>query len=491
MSTHTKNNISDYEAVIGLEVHVQLNTETKIFCGCSTRFGNEPNSQTCPVCLGLPGALPVLNKQVVEYAVRMGLATNSRINRTSIFARKNYFYPDLPKGYQISQFELPICEHGTIEIQGQDGTKTVRIKRIHMEEDAGKSVHKEEYVRDNETLVDLNRCGVPLIEIVSEPDLRTPGEAHAYLAAIRQLVRYLGISDGNMEEGSLRCDANISVRKIGQAEFGTRTELKNMNSFGHVEKALQYEIDRQIRVLSQGGTIEQETLLWDADKGEARSMRGKEESHDYRYFPDPDLVPVVVDTVWLENIRRSLPELPNERRDRFIREYGLPEYDAQILTAAKEVADYYEEAANHCRDYKMVSNWIMGEVLRVLNEQKIDIQRFPIPPAKLSQLLVRIKDQTVSSSAAKKVFARLLESDASVDEVIEAAGLKQVSDESALGDLIDQILSQHPQEVANYRAGKKKLMGFFVGQVMRASGGKANPALVNQLLRQRLEDSSS
>ncbi len=477
----------EYEAVIGLEVHTQLLTESKIFCGCSTRFGAEPNSQTCPVCLGMPGTLPVLNKKVVEFAVLLGLATHSEIRRRNRFARKNYFYPDLPKGYQISQFEEPICENGYVEIETEQGKKKVGLIRIHMEEDAGKSVHSEEYVDADQSLIDLNRCGVPLLEIVSQPDLRSPAEAHAYLSKLRQLVRYLGISDGNMEEGSFRCDANISVRPKGQAEFGTRTELKNMNSFAHVQKALEFEIERQIRLLESGQQVEQVTLLWDANKNEARPMRGKEESHDYRYFPEPDLVPVFVDLPWFEKIQSMLPELPDEKFERFKKQYGLPDYDVTILTESRDFADYFEKVAAHIKDFKMVSNWMLGEVSRVLNEKKITIARFPVTPEKLADLLKAIKEKVVSASAAKKVFDYLLANEVSVKQAIEKLGLTQISDESEIEAFVQQVIEENPGEVEAYRNGKTKVLGFLVGQVMRISRGKANPQLVNTLLRKKLD----
>ncbi len=477
----------EYEAVIGLEVHTQLLTESKIFCGCSTRFGAEPNSQTCPVCLGMPGTLPVLNKKVVEFAVLLGLATHSEIRRRNRFARKNYFYPDLPKGYQISQFEEPICENGYVEIETEHGKKKVGLIRIHMEEDAGKSVHSEEYVEADQSLIDLNRCGVPLLEIVSQPDLRSPAEAHAYLSKLRQLVRYLGISDGNMEEGSFRCDANISVRPKGQKEFGTRTELKNMNSFAHVQKALEFEIERQIRLLKNGQPVEQVTLLWDANKNEARPMRGKEESHDYRYFPEPDLVPVFVDLPWFEKIQSMLPELPDEKFERFKKQYGLPDYDVTILTENRDFADYFEKVAIHIKDFKMISNWMLGEVSRVLNEKKITIAHFPVTPEKLADLLKAIKEKVVSASAAKKVFDHLLANEVSVKQAIEKLGLTQISDESEIEAFVQQVIDENPGEVEAYRNGKTKVLGFLVGQVMRISRGKANPQLVNTLLRKKLD----
>ncbi len=478
----------EYEAVIGLEVHTQLLTETKIFCGCSTKFGAEPNSQTCPVCLGMPGTLPVLNKKVVEFAVLLGLATHSQIRRNNRFARKNYFYPDLPKGYQISQFEEPICENGYVEIETEHGKKRIGLIRIHMEEDAGKSVHNEDYVGENETLIDLNRCGTPLLEIVSEPDLRSPAEAVAYLSKLRQLVRYLGISDGNMEEGSFRCDANISVRPKGQREFGTRTELKNMNSFSHVQKALEFEIERQINLLKNGQKVEQETLLWDVQKNEARPMRGKEESHDYRYFPEPDLVPVSIDMPWFEAIRSTLPELPDEKSARFKEQYELPDYDIAILTESRDMADYFEQAAEYFKNYKMISNWVLGEVSRVLNETKISIRDFPVSAQRLSELLTAIEKKIISTSAAKKVFDYLLKNDHTVDQAIDKLGLKQISDSSAIETFVEQIIRENPSEVEAYRNGKTKVIGFLVGQVMRVSKGKANPQVVNQLLRKKLEE---
>ncbi len=478
----------EYEAIIGLEVHTQLLTETKIFCGCSTKFGAEPNSQTCPVCLGMPGVLPVLNKKVVEFAVLLGLATNCQIRRYNRFARKNYFYPDLPKGYQISQFEEPICENGYLEIESEQGKRRIGLIRIHMEEDAGKSVHDEAYVQSNETLIDLNRCGVPLLEIVSAPDIRSPQEAHAYLTTLRQLVRYLGISDGNMEEGSFRCDANISVRPVGQQKFGTRTELKNMNSFAHVQKALEFEIKRQTELLKAGQQVEQETLLWDADKNIALPMRGKEESHDYRYFPEPDLVPVKIDVEWFEKIKQSLPELPRQKFERFVKEYQLPEYDARLLTESRQMADYFERAAGLFNDFKMISNWMLGEISRVLNEQKISIDRFPLKPEVLTDLLKAIKNKVVSTSAAKKVLDYLLENEVSVEQAIEKLGLKQISDESEIEQFVDQVIAQHPDEVQSFKDGKTKVVGFLVGQVMRLSRGKANPQLVNQLLQKKLNN---
>ncbi|APF18319.1 Aspartyl/glutamyl-tRNA(Asn/Gln) amidotransferase subunit B [Caldithrix abyssi DSM 13497] len=476
----------EYEAIIGLEVHTQLLTETKIFCGCSTKFGAEPNSQTCPVCLGMPGVLPVLNKKVVEFAVLLGLATHCQIRRYNRFARKNYFYPDLPKGYQISQFEEPICENGYLEIETESGKKRIGLIRIHMEEDAGKSVHDETYVQANESLIDLNRCGTPLLEIVSAPDIRSPQEAHAYLAKLRQLVRYLGISDGNMEEGSFRCDANISVRPVGQKEYGTRTELKNMNSFAHVQKALEYEIARQTELLKAGKQVEQQTLLWDADNNVARAMRGKEESHDYRYFPEPDLVPIHIDVQWFDQIQKALPELPEEKFQRFTVDYKLPEYDARLLTESREVADYFERVAQLFNDFKMISNWMLGEVARALNEQKISITEFKLAPQTLADLLKAIKNKVISGSAAKKVFEYLLQNDSSVEQAIEKLGLKQISDESQIEQFVVQVIEQHPAEVESFKAGKTKVIGFLVGQVMRLSRGKANPQLVNQLLQKKL-----
>ncbi len=477
----------EYEAIIGLEVHTQLLTETKIFCGCSTKFGAEPNSQTCPVCLGMPGVLPVLNKKVVEFAVLLGLATNCQIRRKNRFARKNFFYPDMPKGYQISQFEEPICENGYLEIETEQGKKRIGLIRIHMEEDAGKSVHDEAYVEANETLIDLNRAGMPLLEIVSAPDIRSPQEAHAYLTQLRQLVRYLGISDGNMEEGSFRCDANISVRPVGQQKFGTRTELKNMNSFAHVQKALEYEIERQTELLKDGKSVEQQTLLWDAEKNIAQPMRGKEESHDYRYFPEPDLVPVHIDVAWFDKIKQSLPELPQEKFERFLNQYQLPEYDVRLLTENREVADYFEKVAAWFDDFKMISNWMLGEIARVLNEQKISINQLSIKPEKLADLLQAIRKKVVSTSAAKKVFDFLLSNDLPVEQAIEKLGLKQISDESEIEQFVEQVIAQHPAEVESFKAGKTKVIGFLVGQVMKLSRGKANPQVVNQLLQKKLK----
>ncbi len=475
-----------YEAVIGLEVHAQLLTDSKIFCGCSTRFGAEPNSQTCPVCLGMPGVLPVLNERAVEFAIRMGLATNCSIASFSRFARKNYFYPDLPKGYQISQYELPLCSNGYVDIELEDGTeKRIGIIRIHLEEDAGKSIH-DPVLAGEDTLVDLNRCGVPLIEIVSAPDLRTPQEAYAYLVRLKQLVTYLGICDGNMEEGSLRCDANVSVRPVGSDTFGVKTEVKNMNSFRNVERALTYEINRQIQVLESGGKIVQETLLWDANEGIARPMRSKEEAHDYRYFPEPDLVPLEVSKAWIEKIRADLPELPRARKKRFVEQYKIPVYDAGVLTMTRELADYYEAVTQVCSDFKMVSNWVMGEVLRVLNERKIDIADFPISPERLGKLLNLILNKTISNNIAKTVFEEMLQSDAEPEAIVEEKGLAQVSDRGLIEEIVDKVIQENPKQVEQYRGGKTKVFGYFVGQVMRATRGKANPAIVNEILKEKL-----
>lgn len=473
----------DYEAVIGLEVHAQLLTESKIFCGCSTRFGAEPNSHTCPVCLGMPGVLPVLNRKVVEYAMKMAIAVNCRINREEVFARKNYFYPDLPKGYQISQYDKPLAEHGYVDIEVGGGKKRIGIMRIHVEEDAGKLLHDE---FSPSSYVDYNRAGVPLIEIVSEPDIRSSEEAAAYLRRLHETLVYLEICDGNMEEGSFRCDANISIRPRGRDAFGIRTELKNMNSFRNVQRALDYEIKRQQYVLENGGEVVQETRLWDDAQGVTHSMRGKEEAHDYRYFPDPDLVPVVIDEAWVKAIAEMLPELPQEKRERFTSEYGIPPYDAGVLTASRALADFYEQTVKLCDKPKAASNWIMGDFLRFLNEDKRDIKDSPIRPESLAEMINLIEDGTISGKIAKEVFEDMYRSGKKPRAIIAEKGLVQITDEDVLKKAIEEAMAANPEQVEGYRKGKEKLFGFFVGQVMKATKGKANPAMVNELLKKML-----
>jgi aspartyl-tRNA(Asn)/glutamyl-tRNA(Gln) amidotransferase subunit B len=477
---------SNFETVIGLEVHVQLNTKTKIFCGCSTAFGSSPNSQTCPVCLGLPGALPVLNRQVVENAIKAGLATSCQIAPRSIFARKNYFYPDLPKGYQISQFELPICEHGHLDIATANGEKRIGITRIHMEEDAGKLLHPSSGEHGNVSLVDLNRACTPLLEIVSEPDMRSSEEAVAYLKKLHQIVVYLEVTDGNMEEGSFRCDANVSVRPRGQKEFGTRTELKNINSFRFVKEAIEYEVERQIEVIEDGGKIVQETRLFDSETGLTRSMRGKEEAHDYRYFPDPDLLPLKVSSDWIDRVRESLPELPGAKIDRYMQDYDLPGYDAEVLSAERAVAEYFEACVALYANPKSCANWVMGEVSRGLNDNGIGIVDCPVTPELLTSLLKRIDDGTISGKIAKTVFEELWQTGKPVDTIIEEKGLKQVSDTGAIEQIVDEVLAASAAQIEQYQAGQQKVFGYFVGQVMKLSKGKANPALVNELLKKKL-----
>jgi len=469
-------------------VHAQLLTESKIFCGCSTTFGAPPNSNTCPVCIGLPGVLPVLNRRVVEFALRAALATHCQIARTSRWARKNYFYPDLPKGYQISMYEAPIAHQGYLDLTVNGQGKRVRLPRIHMQEDASKNIHDTS--RDA-SLVDFNRAGVPLLEIVSEPDLRTAEEAGAYLRSVRALLQYLEVCDGNMEEGSLRCDANISVRPRGRTEFGTKTEIKNLNSFRAVEKALYYEITRQSETLASGGRIVQETRLWDADREVTRPMRSKEFAHDYRYFPDPDLLPLRVEDDWVQAVKATLPELPAERRDRLMRQYGLPAYDAEVLTARKDVADYYEAAVRtYPADPKAISNWVMDSVLRVVKDAKRDtglrITTWPCPPEHLGTLVRLIGEGTISGKIAKTVFDAMRTSGKAPDTLIAEQGLSQVSDAGALAAQIAQVLAAHPDKVAEYRAGRERLLPFFVGQVMKATQGKANPQLLNEILKKKL-----
>ncbi len=477
----------EWEVVIGLEIHAQLATKSKIFSGAATAYGAAPNSQACAVDLGLPGVLPVLNKEAVRMAVKFGLAVDAEIADRSVFARKNYFYPDLPKGYQISQFELPIVGKGQISIEMEDGSeKIVGITRAHLEEDAGKSLHEDFHAQ---TGIDLNRAGTPLLEIVSEPDMRSAKEAVAYMRKIHSLVRYLEICDGNMQEGSFRCDANVSIRPKGQEKFGTRAELKNINSFRNVERAINIEIERQIDVIESGGTVVQETRLYDADKNETRSMRSKEEANDYRYFPDPDLLPVVLDEGLLEQVRATLPELPNEKRDRLISEMGLSKYDASVLTSSRELADYFESvlAATGNKDPKQCANWVTGTLSGALNKAGLEITESPVSAEQLGSVLLRIQDNTISGKIAKQVFEAIWNGEgADADAVIESKGLKQVTDSGAIEAMIDEVIAANPQQLQQYRDGKEQLFGFFVGQVMKASKGKANPGQVNEILKQKL-----
>ncbi len=474
----------DWEPVIGLEIHTQLATKSKIFSGAPTAYGAPPNTHACAVDLGLPGVLPVLNAAAVDMAIKFGLAIEARIAPVSVFARKNYFYPDLPKGYQISQYELPIVEHGRVVIELEDGEeKVIGVTRAHLEEDAGKSLHEDFH---GMTGIDLNRAGTPLLEIVSEPDLRSAREAVAYMKKIHSLVRYLEISDGNMQEGSFRCDANVSVRPRGSKEFGTRTEIKNVNSFRFIERAINYEIERQIEILEAGGQVVQETRLYDAARNETRSMRSKEEAMDYRYFPDPDLLPLEVTAEHIERVRATLPELPDAKRHRFMEEYGLSAYDAGVLTASRELADYYEEVARLCGEAKLAANWVMGELSGFLNKENRDITDSPVSAAMLAGMLKRILDETISGKIAKEVFEAMWNGEGDADTVIEKRGLKQITDTGAIEAIIDEVISANPRQVEQYRAGKEKLIGFFVGQVMKATGGKANPAQVNALLKKKL-----
>jgi len=473
----------EFEAVIGLEVHAQLLTDTKIFCGCSTKFGATPNSHTCQICLGMPGVLPVLNKKVVEFAMKMALATNCEINKSCSFARKNYFYPDLPKGYQISQYAYPLAEHGYVILDVDGKQKKIGITRIHMEEDAGKLIHDE---HNPVSYVDLNRTGVPLIEIVSEPDMRSPEEAADYLKRLHEILVYLEICDGNMEEGSFRCDANVSIKPKGQKELGTRAELKNMNSFRNVQRALEYEIKRQQYIVENGGTVVQETRLWDDAQGSTTSMRSKEEAHDYRYFPDPDLVPILVDKPWVEKIRKQIPELPLVKRERFVKDYQLPAYDAGVLTADKALADYYEEVVRLCAKPKAASNWVMGDVLRFLNEEKREIKKIGITPVALAEMISLIDGGTISGKMAKDIVEEMYKTGKQPKIIIEEKGLVQITDEGELIKTITSIMEAKPDQLKDYRGGKEKLFGFFVGQVMKATQGKANPQLVNELLKKML-----
>jgi aspartyl-tRNA(Asn)/glutamyl-tRNA(Gln) amidotransferase subunit B len=477
----------DYEGVMGLEVHAHLLTKSKIFCGCSTAFGAEPNSHTCPTCMGLPGALPVLNKKVVDFAIKLGLALHCGISRKSIFARKNYYYPDLPKGYQISQYEEPICTNGYLNIYTNGEKKRIRINRVHMEEDAGKLVHENAIDTSSYSMVDYNRSSTPLLEIVSEPDIATPEEAATYLRVLRDILLYLEICDGNMEEGSFRCDANVSVRKKGTQELGTRTEMKNLNSFKYVEKSLDYEIRRQIELIRKDGQVVQETRLFNVDEGITYSMRGKEEAHDYRYFPEPDLLPLIVDDAWIDEMRKTLPELPMEKMERFIDEYNLPRYDVEILSSDKELAYYFEETIKLFPEPKTVSNWIMTELLREFKEGDVSPKDSPISPACLAELLSLVKDGTISNKIAKDIFPEVYKGGASPKKIVQEKGLLQISDESAIIKTIDEIISRSPKELADFRAGKEKLLGFFVGQVMKETKGQANPKLLNELLLKRLK----
>ena len=474
----------DYEVVIGLEVHSELSTKTKIFCSCPTEFGGEPNSHCCPICMAMPGALPVLNKKVVEYAIKAGLATNCKIAHTSKNDRKNYFYPDLPKSYQISQYDIPLCTDGYVEIETENGTKRIGLTRIHIEEDAEKLNH-DEYSRGS--LVDLNRAGVPLIEIVSEPDLRSAEEADIYLKKLKSILEYIEVSDCKMQEGSLRADVNVSVRKKGTKEFGTRTEMKNMNSFRSITRAIEYEVERQIEVLEQGGKIEQETLRWDEVSGKTFSMRDKEDAQDYRYFPDPDLAIIKISDEMIEKIKSELPEMPENRRERYIKEFNLPEYDSNILTSSKYISDLFENAVKICNNPKAVSNWIMTDITRILNEKEQEPNEIPFSAEQLGELVILIDKGTISSAIAKKVLEELFENPRNPEEIIKEKGWIQISDEGAIKEVVLKILEANPQSIVDFKAGKDRALGFLVGQAMKETKGKANPQMLNKMFLEELK----
>ncbi|MBI2026316.1 MAG: Asp-tRNA(Asn)/Glu-tRNA(Gln) amidotransferase subunit GatB [Deltaproteobacteria bacterium] len=475
-----------FEPVIGLEVHAQLKTHTKIFCSCTVRFEEQENKNTCPICTGMPGVLPVLNRKVVEFALKASLALNFHINPVSIFARKNYFYPDLPKGYQISQYDIPIAEHGYLEIEKEGTIKKFRIQRLHIEEDAGKNIH-----RADKSYLDFNRAGTALIEIVTDPDFRSAEEAASFVRNLRSVLQYLDVCDGNMEEGSLRCDANISLRPVGQTNFGIKAEVKNMNSFKFIEKALLYEIERQTELLEEGKKVLQETRLWDSDKGKTFSMRSKEFAHDYRYFPEPDLRPLVINNNLIEKMKKELPELPDQRRKRFVNQYGLPEYDALILTDTKNLADYYESCVTAVSDPKMVSNFIMTEVLRYLKKHSLEIQENPVTAENLSKLLIFIKNGTINGKIAKDIFREMFTTKKSATQIVQEKNLSQVSDESSLQDTVQKVLKNHPTEVDKYLGGVQNLFSFFMGQIMKETKGRANPQKVTEILKELLKTQRS
>lgn len=479
--------LAKYEPVIGLEVHVQLATKTKIFCGCPTSYGAPPNTNVCPVCLGLPGALPVLSRQVVEMAMQAALALNCEIRSLSRFARKNYFYPDLPKGYQISQYDQPLAEHGYMEIFLDGVRKRIGITRVHMEDDAGKSLHEGFLDSNRFTYVDLNRCGTPLIEIVTDPDIRSSEEAYAFLTELKQIMQYVEVSACDMEKGQLRCDANVSVRLRGSDKLGTKTEVKNLNSFRFLKMALDYEISRQVSILETGGQIEQETRLYDASTGETAGMRSKEHAHDYRYFPEPDLLPLRISREWVERVRAAMPELPSQKRDRFVQEYGLREYDAQLLTSTRPLSEFFERVVQVSGEPRAAANWVMGDLMAALKAEGKDITESPVAPELLGELIALIAQGEISGKIGKDVFAKMFVSGEPPRSIIEREGLRQISDDAALAKIIDEIIAAHCKQVEQYRSGKTAVLGFFVGQVMKATRGQANPATVNQLLKEKLQ----